>query len=130
MKIRQGFVSNSSSSSYICTVCRETYSGWDASLRDAEMRQCEKGHTFCEAHLLGEAGPDEDEESGDLWNEEFIYETRSERCPICNLQNLTLEDELLYLRKKTGYKTSEDTLSAIKTEFSTYPDFDAWIKTK
>ena len=46
MKIRVGFVSNSSSSSFICDVSGEVVSGWDIGLSDAEMYQCEKGHTF------------------------------------------------------------------------------------
>jgi hypothetical protein len=52
MKIRSGFVSNSSSSSFICDVCGHDASGWDLGLHDAEMYQCENGHTFCEDHAL------------------------------------------------------------------------------
>lgn len=52
MKIRTGFVSNSSSSSFICKVCGETQSGMDMSLSDAEMMECENGHTFCQLHQL------------------------------------------------------------------------------
>ena len=47
MKIRSGFVSNSSSSSFICDVCGREESGYDISLCDCEMRQCRRGHTFC-----------------------------------------------------------------------------------
>ena len=50
MKIRQGFVSNSSSSSYTCDVCGVTESGWDLSLNEAEMKSCVNGHTFCTKH--------------------------------------------------------------------------------
>lgn len=50
MKIRFGFVSNSSSSSFTCDVCGETCSGMDASARDFEMTQCVNGHCFCDAH--------------------------------------------------------------------------------
>ncbi|NPV13095.1 MAG: hypothetical protein HPY57_15115 [Ignavibacteria bacterium] len=52
MKIRKGFVSNSSSSSFVCDVCGQDVSGWDMSLHDAEMYQCENGHTFCEDHAI------------------------------------------------------------------------------
>jgi hypothetical protein len=51
MKIRQGFVSNSSSSSFICCICNEEVSGWDYCLEDAQMYSCENGHTFCESHM-------------------------------------------------------------------------------
>ena len=52
MKIRNGFVSNSSSSSFICDVCGQDVSGWDMSLSEAEMYECENGHIFCEHHAL------------------------------------------------------------------------------
>jgi hypothetical protein len=50
MKIRRGFVSNSSSSSFTCDVCGNTESGMDASLSDFDMSQCEHNHTFCNDH--------------------------------------------------------------------------------
>ena len=50
MKIRNGFVSNSSSSSFICDVCGSCESGMDVSVRDCGMIECENGHTFCEEH--------------------------------------------------------------------------------
>jgi len=50
MKTRNGFVSNSSSSSFICDVCGEEVSGWDMSLEEAYMAECEGGHTFCVEH--------------------------------------------------------------------------------
>ena len=52
MKIRSGFVSNSSSSSFICTVCGETYAGMDASASDFEMTECINGHCFCDSHAV------------------------------------------------------------------------------
>jgi hypothetical protein len=51
MKIRKGFVSNSSSSSFICDICGEEVSGMDIDLAEMEMYECENGHVFCEAHL-------------------------------------------------------------------------------
>jgi len=50
MKIRNGFVSNSSSSSFICQICREDYEG--DSLNEAEMIYCKNNHLFCKSHLL------------------------------------------------------------------------------
>lgn len=50
MKIRNGFVSNSSSSSFTCDVCGTTESGMDAGLRDFDMSECIMGHTFCNCH--------------------------------------------------------------------------------
>ena len=50
MKIRTGFVSNSSSSSFICDVCNTVEIGMDASIRDFEMSRCKNDHTFCNSH--------------------------------------------------------------------------------
>ena len=52
MKIRQGFVSNSSSSSFVCDVCKENVSGMDMGLSDAEMFECVVGHVICDSHEL------------------------------------------------------------------------------
>jgi hypothetical protein len=52
MKIRNGFVSNSSSSSFICAVCGETFSGWDAMELDFDLCRCDAGHIFCDEHRL------------------------------------------------------------------------------
>jgi hypothetical protein len=45
-KIRVGFVSNSSSSSFVCSVCGEIESGMDASASDFDMKLCVNGHYF------------------------------------------------------------------------------------
>lgn len=52
MKLRMGFVSNSSSSSFVCDVSGEVESGWDLSLSDCDYYQCESGHTFAGCYLL------------------------------------------------------------------------------
>lgn len=51
MKVRKCFVSNSSSSSFVCDVCGHDESGWDLGLRDAGMYECVNGHVFCEGHV-------------------------------------------------------------------------------
>ena len=47
MKFRKDFVTNSSSSSYVCEICGRTESGWDMGLSECEMMECVNGHVFC-----------------------------------------------------------------------------------
>jgi len=50
MKTRNGFVSNSSSSSFTCNICGENSSGMDMGLSEAGMQECINGHTICDCH--------------------------------------------------------------------------------
>lgn len=47
MKFRTSFVTNSSSSSYVCEICGRSESGWDLGLSECEMMECVNGHIFC-----------------------------------------------------------------------------------
>ena len=47
MKFRKDFVTNSSSSSYVCEICGNVESGMDMCLSDAGMMECINGHVFC-----------------------------------------------------------------------------------
>jgi hypothetical protein len=108
MKIRIGFVSNSSTSSFICSICEGIEAGMDLALDEAGMIQCEKGHVF---HR--ECGKKEDYETIESeYGEIFVSE---KDCPICNLSVLTKEIELDYLRKFTGL-SKEKIIEAIKKE--------------
>jgi hypothetical protein len=52
MKIRKGFVSNSSSSSFVCCICNFTEEVEDSEVVDnCSFIRCSEGHTFCKQHL-------------------------------------------------------------------------------
>jgi hypothetical protein len=50
MKIRSGFVSNSSSSSFTCDICHTTEEVCDGCGESGEWFSCENGHTWCSGH--------------------------------------------------------------------------------
>jgi len=153
MKYRLSFVTNSSSSSFVCDVCGETASGWDMGLSDASMYRCENGHTICE----GEVGTidwkdflqsviDQDEYTSDgekLINkldnmEEYEleelamdydcrYDLSEKYCPICNLSTYIDKDMLAYLLKSREL-VGDEVLREIKIKFGTYKSFKNYIK--
>ena len=57
MKIRSTFVSNSSSSSYVCVICGHEESGWDLSMSEAEMISAAGNNSvyYCTDHLEANA---------------------------------------------------------------------------
>jgi hypothetical protein len=69
MKIRLGFVSNSSSSSFVCDVSGRVESGWGMSIKDAEMCECEYGHCVGEEYIISEIDDMIEKEGVDKINE-------------------------------------------------------------
>ena len=102
MKIRTGFVSNSSSSSFICCVCGRNEVGYDMSIKDAEMCGCVNGHTICLDELI-EHIPDDDNED----TYEKYYEVAEKYCPICQFLESSTADNAAYLLKKTKIPRDE-----------------------
>lgn len=128
MKIRDGFVSNSSSSSFICEFCNEEYSGWDACLEDAEMCQCVNGHTICTSHIsdYSEVIEKLQEEDPTLDEYDAIYNIPADKCPICTFQKIRNEDAVRYLLK-VHEMTVGDMKSNITDNFESYTDFKKFI---
>jgi len=134
MKFRNGFVTNSSSSSFICEVCGETASGMDMGLSDAYMYECKNGHTFCDDHKLKvldkvikkgiDIDDDEDEEDNE---EDDRYEIDPIYCPICQFKALQKQEALAYLLKKLQV-TEKDLLAELKGTFSNYEELQKYIK--
>ena len=102
MKVRKGFVSNSSSTSYTCEICGGTESGWDSSpMEDFGFIECENGHIICM-----DCGEIEDSE--DIYTEdEELDQTlvKSELCPVCRFEVTSKSDLKAYLYKE--YKVSD-----------------------
>lgn len=135
MKIRAGLVSNSSSSSFICEVCGNTESGWDAYGPDLGFCECEHGHVFCLEHILIDE-PEIKEEWIDFVKDdpyatftykgyEFDSEVPEALCPCCQMKNVSNNDFNRWLTK-TGK------MAELKKEFTekfkTYNEFQKWLK--
>lgn len=143
-KIRLGFVSNSSSSSFVCDVCGYETSGYDMCLSEAGMVQCENGHELCEEHLLkplkeqgqmilkrlceGEKISQDKLDnfikennididhltfedfnfiSRELGFGDFRYCVPECLCPLCNFEELSDSDTMLYLKKEYNIPENE-----------------------
>lgn len=144
-KFRNGFVSNSSSSSFVCDLCGYKTGGWDMCLSEAEMFECENEHILCDEHMLQPTQEwfneyiykikesrkisDKDfnewvkEQQIDLnnvtkddireldykfgYNEVFRYGVPECLCPLCNFEELSMEDAKGYLKKTTSYTIDE-----------------------
>lgn len=109
MKIRTGFVSNSSSSSFICDVSGEVYSGYDAGLSDFDLMECTNEHIFHESYLVGD--PYEPE----ILERILIKDVYSNATyDIKDKYKLTWRDELSAVQKKEANEEAEKTILEIK----------------
>ena len=78
MKIRNGFVTNSSSSSFVCSYrnCEREYNGWDWYEFDAGFATCENYHKFCIDHMNPE-----DVEHCEKFS--LFFNVPIHMCPVC-----------------------------------------------
>ena len=134
MKFRRGFVTNSSSSSFICQICGSVESGWDMSAWEAGFVECENGHEFCQEHMVNVPGKDDDHPWSfdyDYFfdNEELVdgrYDLPAKYCPICQMQNLNDRDLIDYVATKG--MTRKVILEEIRHNFKTYDEFVSFLK--
>lgn len=123
MKIRQGFVSNSSSSSFVCDICGDVQSGYDVSLSDFYMTECEDGHVMHFDCIDKELS--DDCYITDRWNDKIL---KKEHCPICNL--IDIDDKMLLNYILTRYKSvigkRENIREEIRKNFKNMEEFISW----
>jgi hypothetical protein len=101
MKIRQGFVSNSSSSSFICTNCNTVYEiQTDDFCGNGEVIYCENDHIIEEGYHGVKF---------DRYNDDGLIE---ECCSICSFDVGNKSELKQYFLKTTKY-TEEDVLNHI-----------------
>ena len=118
MKIRFGFVSNSSSSSYVCEVCGNAESGWDAGAAECGMYTCsDHTHIFCEEHALKGVENSHEYNDGDNTID-------SKFCPICQMKDIISSDALEYIQCFHPISIR----SEIKSKFKNYNEFKEFIR--
>lgn len=105
MKSRQFFVSNSSSSSFICEICGRSEEGYDLCLSEAEMVECENGHVICNEEMINIDAENEPEDND---------EVPQIHCPICNFIEPSYSDLHNYFLK-TSNITNEEVFAIIKS---------------
>ena len=152
MKIREGFVSNSSSSSFTCDVTGDTESGYNASAGDCGMLECVNDHTFVEGYKVNDVpyisrddrmqmirdsqgksyNPADwehldDIELEDAWRDSTDGQVREIECPICSFKNVKQADAYKYLMADRGF-TEEMLLRELKNKFKNYGAYKKHIE--
>jgi len=126
MKIRQGFVSNSSSSSFICLISGHVEAGMDMSLSDAGMVECENDHVFLDDYVVGKIPPTNIDGDEYDYHEEWRYECPAANCPVCTMSKIPDDLLLKYILKSRDLKKSE-ILQDIQTSFNEFKQFKEFV---
>jgi len=112
MKIRQGFVSNSSSSSFVCSVCGEDGDNYN------ELFECSNGHVMCSSHAIGDL---------DTEHTDYPCNVNIQHCPICQLKEFEDKDLFKYILKINNM-SKEDLIKLVKQNFKSYDLYQRELK--
>ena len=147
MKIRIGFISNSSSTSFTCVVCGETEVGWDGDYGDnndpIECVNDHRMHIRCLSFDIDEDEPKFQKVVEDMLleqkghkiihdpNKKYIYENTWDElddilpesgCPICSFEMIYEPEFLERLLWNIG-KSQKEYLERFKQKYATYKEF-------
>jgi hypothetical protein len=118
MKIRNGFVSNSSSSSFTCDVCGRTKSGWDMIVEDGDFFACENDHIICNEHALYPLTPTYGPDSIRNFKDEKLIEAfKSFRFKDFETHFQYFEDKINKLYHALATMSKHDAAEKIREEF-------------
>ena len=129
MKIRNGFVSNSSSSSFTCTICKEVYEGWDGHY-DVRQFICIHGHSICKPCIKNDLEKTlkqllliKDSEELATYMYPNLKNKKAKEDFLFELEDITLEEKEDFIKE---YLTSYDLLPALcpVCRFETFDEYD------
>lgn len=148
MKVRTGFVSNSSSSSFVCEICSRSQEKYDLTQKEAEMYICENGHQFCRDHVdlskipvmrkfgllddeisdadLNQLKDDEIDKLDETFGEEYCSDFPKDLCPICNLEIIPEKLLLKYLLKELC-QTPKNVASQIRKQMTNIEELKDYL---
>lgn len=145
MKERHGFVSNSSSSSFICEICGKEGEAFDPS--EVGMVECIAGHVFCKEHAINkDMGTSYDSYNEDrrirVKNFDDLHDDKwipSLYCPLCEDASyeyftsaipegsLFTEQDILKYMLKMNKTTEKKMLKVMEERFPTHIAFREFI---